>query len=318
MARLFDYWNGDSAYFTLLGQLHDHGTEVSPRGQKTREFTDVTIVIHEPMQAAPVATRTGFNMRIAATELVQLLAGVSHLGQLDDASNGRFSRYANNGRLLGAYGPRLFWQLPKVHERLRADPDTRQAVVNLWRPGELETASNDVPCTLSLTFRIRAGMLDLAVHMRSNDVMMGVPYDWFVFSRVQRAMAESLNLPIGQYVHHVDSLHLYERDFERARQMYELAVSGQTKMTKNAPPFSPAYIKWNPDPDAAFSSWEDVQRAARQTIWWQVNNSWFTERIKPLTQDDVICETCRYVVPASDVEQGFLDGRGQAICTRCY
>ena len=64
----------------------------------------------------------------------------------------------------------------------------------------------------------------MSVHMRSNDLVKGVPYDWAFFMYLQERMLRELQvkhsaLKIGTYTHSVGSMHLYESDFELARKM---------------------------------------------------------------------------------------------------
>jgi len=283
---------GDEAYHDLLAHVHDHGEVVAPRGHKTWEVQDATITFKDPFLAPPVNTRTGFNDRIAVTELLHLLAGVSHLGQLDVASNGQFTQFSDSGRLRGAYGPRLFHQLPRVEAMLRRDPDTRQAVAVIWTPHEVVT--HDVPCTVSLAFLNRGGKLCLKVHMRSNDLMLGIPYDWYVFSRVQLVMAEVLDLEPGTYTHHADSLHLYERDEDRAGTMFHRASVRDTP-TRVIPAFTHGEV-FGYGEEPPLDTWERVQSVATEVLWHQGITNWFTERVQPLTGDDVICPRCQYVV----------------------
>jgi len=314
VARLFRADTGDEAYLDLLPAINDHGELVSPRGQPTRELLDVTIEISQPALVPPLAVRSNLNLGIAAVETVQLLAGVSDLPQLDEVSRGRFSRYADAGRLRGAYGPRLVHQLPEVERRLRADPDTRQAIAVLWCREEPVTA--DVPCTLSLTFRIRDNQLGLKVHMRSNDVMLGVPYDWFVFSRVQLVMADCLGLVPGPYVHHVDSLHLYERDHDRALSMYRAArLVGATRLgTITAPLFNTATI--DPESQPTWLDWTDVRLAARDLLFnTNRHASWWTERL-PLVEGRRPCRYCDYVTPLMELRNG--NGIHSGICRECH
>jgi hypothetical protein len=306
----FHYPNGDEAYLDLLAFTHDHGEPVSPRGQLTRELRHVTVIIDDPHLVPPLAVRRNFNYGIAAVETVQLLAGVSCLSQLDEVSKGRFGRYADDGRLLGAYGPRLYHQFPETERRLRADPDTRQAVLNLWRHDEPIT--EDVPCTLSLTFAVRDSRLELSVHMRSNDVMMGVPYDWFVFSRVQLIMAEVLGLEPGPYVHKVDSLHLYERDFDTARELHRAArlVDAPRFGTITAPEFSAGQVLTG-HPSGWFDDWHEVQFAANVVLFDDgAEKNWWVDHTPSFTGDT--CQSCRYVV-----DEMVTDHRGNELCARC-
>lgn len=297
--------------------MHDRGRRVSPRGRLTHELDDVTVTIKDPLRATPNAVRPRFSELIAATELVQLLAGVSCLPQLDAASKGNFSQFSDDGRLLGAYGPRLYDQLPEVERRLRDDPDTRQAIATLWRP--YEPVTRDVPCTLSLTFRIRDGKLGLKVHMRSNDAWLGLPYDWFVFSRVQLAMAEVLGLPVGPYIHHVDSLHLYENDFNDA---WKAVDASRLVYAADRDRHLPAYSYRNlhltdviPGTNR-FVSWIDIQQHA----WWTLTqrpismDTWFDGRIAPLPDGATICIECRYVTPVEEISAYIGNGD---VCVEC-
>jgi thymidylate synthase len=52
--------------------------------------------------------------------------------------------------------------------------------------------------------------------MRSNDVWLGLPYDVFAFTTIQRLIAEQLKLDLGTYYHQAGSEHLYNRNREQA------------------------------------------------------------------------------------------------------
>jgi thymidylate synthase len=112
-------------------------------------------------------------------------------------------------------------QLVHAHRKLCDDPNTRQAVITLW-DFELdnERGKHDYPCTLSLHFMIRNHKLDLHVTMRSNDVWWGLAYDAFQFTQLQATLACSLGIGIGRYFHHANSLHVYERDFDKIESLH--------------------------------------------------------------------------------------------------
>ena len=213
--------NGSEAYLTALDQLASHGAPSSPRGQATRELLDVTLTITDPAQVHVLGTTRNPSAAIAATEAAHLIAGVSSLEQLDLASGGRFSQFADYGRLRGAYGPRVYRQMPAVVRKLAVDSATRQAVVTIWRGDELEASSRDVPCTLSLQFTIRDGRLNLRTVMRSEDVWLGLPYDLEVFGALHQTAASALSTPAGMYTHTTGSLHLYDRDSGKASAVLE-------------------------------------------------------------------------------------------------
>jgi hypothetical protein len=64
--------------------------------------------------------------------------------------------------------------------------------------------------------------------MRSKDAMLGLATDVAFFTTLQLQMLEQLqnvypDLKLGRYTHKVDSLHLYERDFEKVEEMLKHA-----------------------------------------------------------------------------------------------
>jgi thymidylate synthase len=110
-------------------------------------------------------------------------------------------------------------QLDRVRRLLLRDPDTRQAVVQLYDPGQDWLGHRDVPCTVGYRFFLRSGRLHMHTTMRSQDLWLGFPYDVFTATILQELLAGWLGAEPGEYHHHVDSLHLYESDQPRAAQL---------------------------------------------------------------------------------------------------
>lgn len=110
-------------------------------------------------------------------------------------------------------------QFDALVELLVKHPDTRQGVVTVYDSGDLVNAINGeswrVPCTICLNFNLRHGRLHLGAYMRSNDVWLGLPYDVWCFTAIQRVVAARVGADLGHYCHHVGSLHVYERDVRK-------------------------------------------------------------------------------------------------------
>lgn len=169
----------------------------------------------------------------AAAELLWYLSGADSVKMIK-AYAPQYSRFAeDDGRANGAYGARWLTedgaadgtgsetsQLDQVVDLLHRSPSTRQAVAASWRTRDLAEAGTkrDVPCTLSLQFLLRDSRLYLVTCMRSNDAWLGLPYDVFCFTSIQQLIAQELGVGLGSYVHMVGSMHLYERDVEKALQ----------------------------------------------------------------------------------------------------
>jgi len=212
--------DGVNGYVDLVQHVLKHGKETAPRGMKTREIEDAIIRIDDVYNTLPLNIKRGTVPGIGAVEACQLLSGTS-FPDLVIAIGPQFANYAeDNGVFHGAYGPRTNGQYDVIIDRLKADPDSRQAVVTIWNPQyDLQHQKRDYPCTILHQFRIRDNKLNMSVYMRSNDVWLGAAYDFFQFTRVQIAMASVLGIEPGKYAHHVGSLHIYEQHYEAAESL---------------------------------------------------------------------------------------------------
>ena len=241
--------DGVNGYVDLVHHVLEHGREASPRGVKTREIEDATVFIDNVYDAMPMGVGRGVVPGIGAVEACQLVAGKS-TPRTVIAVGPQFTNYAeNNGEFHGAYGLRTNGQYAHVVDKIKSDPDTRQAVVTIWNP-EFDNMpqKRDYPCTVLHQFRVRDGRLNMSVYMRSNDVWLGAAYDFFQFTRVQLAICSILGIEPGTYAHHVGSLHIYESN-----------IGAVTKLRKTSAPVDPI-------PYFAGNSWADVALSAQNCL----------------------------------------------------
>ncbi|MFG2595686.1 thymidylate synthase [Streptomyces sp. NPDC048462] len=210
--------------------LAKSGEKVSPRGMATREVRDVHLLLTQPrarLLYAPPARIV--NPAFAVAETVWHLSGSDAPWIFD--YNARLRKYADDGVLLGAYGPRMRnWvgkvdQLARVVEILKEDPDSRRALIQLYDPAQDATGHKDVPCTLGFRFHLRAGCLHMATMMRGQDVWIGMPYDVFFYTVLHELVAGWLDAELGEFHLHVGSLHIYDHHVEQAEQLTSLAAS---------------------------------------------------------------------------------------------
>jgi thymidylate synthase len=212
--ELPDLRNG---YVQLGSWLLERGRPVVSRGLSTVELTGVTLLVPDPSGVMlPIGVNRKVNTRLAAVEALQLLANDTDPALILRAAPSYADVMVRPDDLrYGAYGPRLGRQLDDVCALLYREPDTRRAVLSIWREDDL-THDGDRPCTLTLQLLLRDDRLQLVVNMRSQDYWLGVPFDFFIFTQLQASVAAWLGVEVGPYIHHVGSLHLYDRDREAA------------------------------------------------------------------------------------------------------
>lgn len=199
--------------------IMEQGDEIQPRRGAAKELSGVVLRVTNPLA------------RISRTE--SRAVPFSCLGELcwylSGSDSLSFIEYyipvyrddADAGALGGAYGPRLFdWkgihQFRSALDLLDRHSDSRRAVIQLYDAKDLVDGFKDVPCTCSFQFMIRENRLNMITHMRSNDAYLGLPHDVFCFTMLQEIAAKSLVVHLGNYIHMVGSLHIYQKDFRRA------------------------------------------------------------------------------------------------------
>jgi thymidylate synthase len=158
---------------------------------------------------------------------------------------GRYDQWAEaDGTIWGAYGPRMFGgertQYEIIRQILVDRPTSRQAVIQLFDECDIQQKYKDTPCTCTLQFLVRDGLLNLVVHMRSNDVYKGLPHDIFAFTMIQEILARDLGVALGTYKHMVGSFHLYDEDRQRVADYLQEGFQPTREM-----PEMPAGPQWN-------------------------------------------------------------------------
>jgi thymidylate synthase len=110
-------------------------------------------------------------------------------------------------------------QIETIVRALRKAPHTRRAQAVTWQAWK-DPQMSDPPCLQRLCFRVERGrgrrksMLNMVVHMRSNDAFKAAFMNMFAFTELQEMVAAELGVAAGQYVHIADSFHIYGSYFK--------------------------------------------------------------------------------------------------------
>ena len=215
------------------------GTYEAPRGRPTYEQLDQCLAIEDSRFNLIDLPARNLNMRLAVAEWLWMTFGHSDVESIAQYAK-VMRQFSDDGMFLaGAYGPHLRAQWHQIVEKLRTDPSSRQAVIEIPRP---RRETKDEPCTLSLQFLSRNKHLHLIVTMRSSDTWTGLPYDVFNFTQLQNMMAGELELRRGWFSLHAGSSHLYQDDFAAAEAML-VDPRGQTVQTPDLPGLPPAWLE---------------------------------------------------------------------------
>jgi hypothetical protein len=158
-------------------------------------------------------------------EAMWILAGRSDVRTLS-WFNSRMKDYSDDGETFHApYGHRLrkvqgFDQLDTVVRHLRANPYSRQAVLQIWDAQlDLNTTTRDLPCNDMIMLRIcdepgcfhpSGKLLHMTVLCRSNDAIWGAyGANAVQFSFLLEYLAGQIGVGVGHYTQMSHNLHVY-------------------------------------------------------------------------------------------------------------
>lgn len=234
------YPDVDSLWGAMLDELFENPTSVEARagsGAMSHEVIGTRWRLADPRRNFLTNSARAACPAYASAELLWYLSRSNSVEMLLPYAPS-YKKFAEpDGHAYGAYGKRIanniirirsssdplggrveeIDQLDYAVQRLKRDPNTRQLVISLWKPSDLITEDKrDMPCTILWQFILRENNLHMIAYMRSNDAWLGTCYDIYAFTCIQMMLAASIGAGVGHYTHVIGSLHLYERDREKA------------------------------------------------------------------------------------------------------
>lgn len=243
----------------LLSAVVECGKECAPRGLKIKELLATQLIVRDLRRNVLVHPDRDLNYRFMVAEWLWIRDGREDVAWIE-RYNKQIARFSDDGVIFnGAYGPRLARQWDYLLETLRRDPDSRQAVATIWTPSPGK--SKDVPCTMALQLFLRDGQLHGIVTMRSNDLWLGTPYDFFNFSQVVNGLAGDLGVEPGSFTLQAGSSHVYESNFEAAEKVLSNHSQGWTLSSPRLPSSPPSGITRYRFSEEKHPTWAEYQLA---------------------------------------------------------
>ena len=178
----------------------------------TKALFNVGFYIENPEDRSIKTSHRKWNPKYAEKEWLWYLSGNPNAEEISKGAPIWKNMMDEDGNVRSNYG----WQwmrndqLNKVINKLKDDPSTRHAAISIYDGKEIDTYSNDTPCTYAVQFTILDNKLNMSVLMRSNDLWYGFCNDQYCFSKLQKLVADMLAIPTGWYYHHAHNLHLYK------------------------------------------------------------------------------------------------------------
>ena len=218
-------------YEDLLSDILEHGAHKGDRtGTGTRSVFGRQLR-YDLSEGFPLITTKKVHLRSVVGELLWFLRGDSNVRWLQDNGIRIWNEWADEDGDLGpVYGVQWrSWptpdggsvdQLANVVEELKANPDSRRAVVSAWNVSELENMALP-PCHLLFQFYVADGKLSCQLYQRSADMFLGVPFNIASYSLLTHMVAQQVGLDVGEFIWTGGDCHIYDNHVEQC----ELQVS---------------------------------------------------------------------------------------------
>lgn len=291
--------------------LNEGGLDQDSRAGGTLEYPEPVCTVYErPSERVLFDAVRDANPFFHLMEALWMLAGRKDVAWLA-RFNARMAEYSDDGVTFNAaYGYR--WrqqfdlktangekssdQLSAIVRMLRADPDSRRAVLQIWdAEADLGVSSKDLACNTQAMFKVRGGRLNMTISNRSNDIVWGCyGANAVQFSMLLEYMAARIGVEPGLYRQMSDSYHAYRDTWPKISTIaeryngdpYTRAEVSVHPLVADAESFDAELTRWfdNPPDDLSFAQWE-----AEQAQWQNpylirvatpIHNSWLAYKRK--------------------------------------
>lgn len=218
----------------IVDRIQRIGIERDSRYGRVVMFKEpVTLVYEKPIERVVFWAERDANPFFHLFESLWMLAGRNDAAFLTQFVKRMIEFSDNKVNFHAAYGFRwrkhfVIDQLNAIIENLKKNKDCRRQVLGIWDvKQDLSKIGVDIPCNLEATFQINhEGKLDMVVHNRSGDAIMGALGANVVhFSILQEYIANSIGVPMGRYWQVSSNLHVYLNDMEKFQGICEHVTS---------------------------------------------------------------------------------------------
>jgi thymidylate synthase len=208
--------NTNDLQFKAYEMIQEYGVhEDSRNGAVLRMPEPVLFKITEPLNFVNTCPVRDANPFFHVFESLAMLGSYNNVDFLGSIA-GNMKTYTDDGVSYNAfYGERIrrTWgdQLRQVVETLKADPNSRQAVIQIWDARDLGSNTKDRACNLNMIFSIVNDKVRMTTTNRSNDAIWGIVsganmvhlpfFLWYV--------CDALGMANESWFHFVNNLHVY-------------------------------------------------------------------------------------------------------------
>lgn len=226
-----DKFSNATTWVNMFSQTLNGGHIVSPREKDVFEMEDFQISIDPRVPFMTFEARK-YDINYFKAEMIWKLSANKYNDSIIDRAKLWKEVQNPNGTFNSNYGQYWFGEQMGffgVITELMRDPDSRRAVIPMLSKDHLTPETTDTVCTECIGFRIRNYQLNMSVHMRSSDQILGlgtdIPTFSFLYRLVYAVLKDSFkDLQIGRITITAMSSHIYCKHADMVMKIIEQGV----------------------------------------------------------------------------------------------
>lgn len=239
---------GEQGYLDLIRDILDNGVDRDDRtGTGTRSVFGRQLRF-DLSEGFPLLTTKKMELKSVLSELIWFIEGSGderrlaeiRYGKPRDKLNGKTTIWTANaeadywatkaafeGDLGRVYGVQWrAWtnrkgeqtdQIANLVRGLQEDPNSRRHILLGWNPGELDEMALP-PCHVMSNFYVVDGKLSCMMTQRSQDVLLGAPYNYASYALLTHMLAQVCGYGVGELIVSSADTHLYLNHLDQARE----------------------------------------------------------------------------------------------------
>ncbi len=224
MALLIEEDEIADGWETLVRKIMQDGKEIKDeRGSLTREILNIMVSIRNPLGKSMNDYYLG---NLTGIKNIRVPEGYFWSGEKLEKYSEQFLSKDQQG-FVYTYGNRLrkhFHGIDQIQEainRLRNCQESRRAISITWDP-TLDSINDEVPCMILVDFKIRDGKLNTTGLWRSHDIYGAWLPNAVGLTNLALYAADELDMKVGTLTIHSISAHIYEVNFDDAKNILNL------------------------------------------------------------------------------------------------
>lgn len=139
-------------------------------------------------------------------------------------------KFGELGRVYGSQWRNAFYVNPDTMEvktidplkeaiqQIKDNPTSRRIVVSSWNPDNYKGHAGLPCCHHQFQFIVRENKLDLVFDMRSNDYLLGLPFNIAGYALLNHLVAHETGYQPGEVIYHGKDVHIYQNHLDQVKE----------------------------------------------------------------------------------------------------